>query len=276
MSVVAKAKRLLELHHEPAVLLLPNVWDPLGARLLQSLGFPAVATASAAIAYSRGVDDGQDLPFETMLEAIRSIAQAVDVPVTADIEAGYADDPDELADNIKRVVAAGVAGVNIEDSLTEGGELRSLRQQVRRIERIREAAGNTPLVINARIDIYLRDDETTDEQRWEELLERATAYREAGADCLYPITLESLSALRALRDQVGLPLNVFGHPGCPSPDDLGQAGVSRVSLGPGWLRAALAALRDSAISLRDKGSYAAFGEPSTDQIRAILGLAEPK
>jgi 2-methylisocitrate lyase-like PEP mutase family enzyme len=112
-----KARVFLALHRHPRLLVLPNVWDPLGARLMEGLGFPAVATASAAVAFSLGYDDGQKIAFDVMLDAISRVCASVDVPVTADVESGYARDLDDLADNIRRVIRAGAVGINLEDSI---------------------------------------------------------------------------------------------------------------------------------------------------------------
>ena len=125
----ARARTLRDLHRGPELLILPNIWDPLGARMLAALGFPAVATASASVAFSLGYDDGQRIRFETMLDVIRRIAGAVTVPVTADLEAGWAVDADEVAANVRRAMLAGAVGINLEDSLVEGGPLLPIEQQ---------------------------------------------------------------------------------------------------------------------------------------------------
>lgn len=118
---IKKAEKFLALHHAPKLLVLPNIWDPLGACLLEGLGYPAVATASAAVAYSLGYDDGQKIQFLAMLHAIERIAASVTVPMTADIERGYAEQPHEIAGNIRQVLHVGAVGINFEDSAFEGG-----------------------------------------------------------------------------------------------------------------------------------------------------------
>ena len=119
---VKKTEAFLALHHDPKLLVLPNIWDPLGARLLEALDYPAVATASAAVAFSSGYDDGQKINFTIMLEVIQRIADSVQVPITADIEGGFAITPDDVAENIREVIRAGAVGINFEDGTFEGDE----------------------------------------------------------------------------------------------------------------------------------------------------------
>ncbi len=273
-SSAARATRLLELHHKPELLVLPNVWDPLGARMLESLGYPAVATASAAIAYSLGYRDGEAMPYEKMLGAIRCVANAVDVPVTADIERGYSDAPDGVADNVARVIDAGAVGVNIEDSLAEGGRLREVDAQCERIAAARRAAGaaRVPLVINARVDVFISQSGDSDEDRLEETIARSRRYLSAGADCIYPITLNDLGLLKRLREAIAAPINVYAAPGTPPIPALEAAGIARLSLGPGLLKVSLSAMKRVAEQLHDGGSYDALhsGTMSGPEIERYL------
>lgn len=153
------ARRLLDLHTSDLVLVLPNVWDPIGARVLAVKGYPAVATASAAVSASLGYADGERITRRTMPEAVGRICRAVEVPATADMESGYGDSEGELAETIHGLLDAGAVGVNLEDSVVEGGLLRPMDQQAARIARTREAAAGrgVHLVINARVDSYLTD-----------------------------------------------------------------------------------------------------------------------
>ena len=172
-----KAKRLLELHNNGELLILPNVWNPIGARVLESKGYPAVATASAAIAESLGYQDGENLKFETMLDVVGRIARSVEAPVTADIESGYGDTIDELKNSIQRVIEEGVVGINIEDSLEEGRALREIEEQCERIRLVREVANDLGihLVINARTDGYLSNTLHSKEDKLIESTKRAEA-----------------------------------------------------------------------------------------------------
>ena len=270
----ARAARLLELHDAPELLILPNVWDPLGARMLESLGYPAVATASAAVAYSLGYRDGEAMPFEEMLGAIRRVARAVDVPVTADVERGYSDTPEGVADNTARVIEAGAVGVNVEDSLAEGGDLRDVDGQCERIAAARGAAdaASVPLVINARIDVFMSQPNNSAEARLEETIVRSRHYLSAGADCIYPITLNDLGLLKKLREAIAAPINVYASPGTPPVPDLEAAGIARLSLGPGLLKVSVSAMKRVAEELREGGSYDALtsGVISSQEIEDYL------
>jgi len=255
-----KARALLELHRGPRMLVLPNVWDPLGARMLEVLGFPAVATASSSVAYSLGYLDGEHVGFETMLGVIERIASCVSVPMTADIERGYSETLDGLAANIRRVIDAGAVGVNLEDSTFEGGPLRAIEEQAERIRAVRDAADGegVPIVINARIDTYLSRVGNSDKERLAETIARGRAYADAGASCLYPITLDDIDSLKRLRAETGAPINVYARKGTPPMLELEAAGVARLSLGPGLQRASVAAIKRVAEELLRYGSYDEF------------------
>ena len=257
-----KAERFLALHRGPRLLVLPNIWDPMGARLLEHLGYPAVATASAAVAYSLGYEDGEVLSFDEMLGAIERIAASVSVPVTADIERGYADDPDGVGRNIREVIRAGAVGINIEDSLVEGGALRAVAEQCDRIRAAREAADaeGVPLVINARTDVWLSGPDRAEEEKIEDIIERGRAYLDAAADCLYPVTLSKPDALERIRNGTGAPLNVYASKDAPSIHELEAAGIARLSLGPGLVKATLGAMGRVAKTLLEGGDYNVFLE----------------
>jgi 2-methylisocitrate lyase-like PEP mutase family enzyme len=272
-----RAERLLALHHEPELLVLPNIWDPLGARLLESLGFPAVATASAAVAFSLGYDDGQRIRFEAMLEVVRRIVESVGVPVTADVESGYAREPEDVARNVRDVLRAGAAGINLEDSDHAEGGLLPIELQCARIQAVRAMADRegVPLVVNARIDTFMHVDDRSHEERLRETVERGKAYADAGADCLYPITVGDLESLRVLLAETRAPINVYAGPSTAAMRDLEAAGVSRLSVGPGLLRASVTAMKRIAEDLRDHGSYEAFTTEvlSSDEIRRLVSAA---
>jgi len=257
---VRKAEDFRALHRAPALLVLPNIWDPLGARLLEHLGYPAVATASAAVAYSLGYDDGQRIRFDVMLEVIERIAASVSIPLSADIEGGYAQTPDELAANVRRVLRAGAVGINLEDGLPEGGPLREVEDQCARIRAARHAAVHEgiPLVINARTDVFLREPAHLDGDRLATAIARGRAYVDSGADCIYPILLDDIDALTSMRDRIAAPLNVFARAGTPSMRRLEAAGISRFSLGPGLIKSSLAAMESVARELLEYGPYERF------------------
>lgn len=208
-----KAKLLLSLHMGGEMLVLPNVWNPLGARILAKKGLPAVATASAAISASLGYQDGEKIKRSTLIDIIGRIARSVDVPVTADIETGYGESLSELKITAEQVLECGVVGVNIEDSL-EGGALRPVGEQCQRISALREVADRRGihLVINARIDSYLSPAVKESEEAAEEAVTRAKAYSEAGADCIYPIGPGDEATVRLLRKRIAAPINILATP----------------------------------------------------------------
>ncbi|MCB0193811.1 MAG: isocitrate lyase/phosphoenolpyruvate mutase family protein [Anaerolineae bacterium] len=253
---ILKAEKFLALHHDPKLLMLPNIWDPLGAQLLQHMGYPAAATASAAVAYSLGYDDGQKITLEAMLEAIRRVTTAVDIPVTADIEAGFAESPADVAENIRQVLRAGAVGINFEDSDPSTGQLYPTDFQYDRLKAIRTMADQEgiPLVINARIDVFISEFGESMEERMVEAIERGKAYVEAGADCLYPIVLGDLDALRRLQSATNVPLNVYGPSAAASLLELEAAGISRVSLGPSVLKVVLKTMKHLFEELQHYGS----------------------
>ena len=225
---------LRALHHGERPLLLPNAWDAASARLVAAAGFPAVATGSAAVAASLGFGDGEEAPVDEMLAAAARICRAVDVPVTVDAEAGYGLPPGELAD---RLLAAGAAGCNLEDTDHRVGGLVDAEARARLI-----AAVAPRLVVNARVDVFIRE-WGEPEARLDEALRRGRLYLEAGAECVYPILVADEETIRRLVDGLGAPVNVLYRPGAPSLRRLAELGVARISLGPGLHRAAEAATR---------------------------------
>lgn len=234
-TVAGRASALRALHRPDDALVLPNVWDAASARAVEAAGFPAVATSSAAIAESLGYGDGEATPVDEMLDAIARIADAVSVPVTADLERGYSIAPAQL---VERLAATGVAGCNLEDSDPRTGKLIDPDQQADFLSSVRNAASHTKLdlVINARIDTYLHGSGTGVE-KLAEAIRRARRYLAAGADCVYPILASESQAIRALVRQAGGPVNILFTPDTPSLTDLAALGVARISFGAGLHRA---------------------------------------
>ncbi|HET6463243.1 MAG TPA: isocitrate lyase/phosphoenolpyruvate mutase family protein [Candidatus Krumholzibacteria bacterium] len=230
-----KAATLLSLHTGGKLLVLPNVWDPLGARILQTKGFPAIATASAAISASLGFKDGERIKLASMIEAIGRIARSVDVPVTADIEAGYATTVSELEDTIRAVIDAGVVGINLEDAIEDGRALRSMEDQCARIAVVRDFAArqDVHLVINARTDCYHVPSAVAGAgDATEEAVARAAAYAKAGADCIYPLGPGDEATVKILRARIAAPINILMTPTAAPLPVLESIGVNRVSFGP--------------------------------------------
>jgi 2-methylisocitrate lyase-like PEP mutase family enzyme len=256
-----KADSFAERHRGPGIIVLPNAWDPGTAIVLADAGFPFVATTSAGIAFAQGVPDGQHLSRSRMLEIAAQIAAAVDVPVTADLEAGYGPLPEDVAATVAGAVAAGVVGCNIEDST--GDRDRPLFEIELAVERIRAgaeagAASSVPFVLNARVDPYLVR-LGTPEENLAESVRRANAYREAGAGCLYVPGVYDMDAIGRLVREIDGPLNVLGARGgadsALSVTDLEALGVRRVSIGGSLAVAALALVRRAAVDLRDNGTF---------------------
>ncbi|MEM7033722.1 MAG: isocitrate lyase/phosphoenolpyruvate mutase family protein, partial [Chloroflexota bacterium] len=237
----AKAQAFLALHKSDDLLILPNIWNPIGAKALETNGYPAIATASAAIAESLGYEDGENIKLKTLLEILLRISKSVKVPVTADIESGYADTIDDLKEAILAVIDTGVVGINIEDSLRNSEPLRSVTEQCDRISAIREisATRGLHLVINARVDSFISGDFQSDHERIEDAIMRANLYTEAGADCIYPIGPGDSETLTVLREQISSPLNVLASPNALSLTDLHSLGINRVSFGPFIFRSCL-------------------------------------
>lgn len=253
-----KAQTLLDLHHQPSLLMMPNVWNPIGARLLEAKGFPAVATASAAIAESLGYLDGEQLQWKTMLDVVARIVRSVRVPVSVDIESGYAESLHGLQEHIAQLLDTGVAGLNIEDSWQDGAKLLPLAEQARRIEAIRSMAEkrNIPLVINARADSFLANGFATDQERIEDTVSRANAYIQAGADCIYPIGCADKEMLVILRQRIQSPINVLATPKTPPLPIVQEIGINRVSFGPYIFRALLARMSAIFDEMKCLGDYA--------------------
>ena len=243
------------LHVPGRPLILPNAWDAASARIVEDAGASAVATTSAGLAWALGVADGDRLDRERALEAVARITASVAVPVSADIESGFAKDPAGVADTVRAVLAAGAVGVNIEDALYGGeGVLRSIAEQAERIAAAREAADaeGVPLFVNARIDTFLRGAGGVDAT-----LERAAAFRAAGADGIFVPGAVEPGTVKELADGIEAPLNVLVGPGAPPVAELAALGVARVSAGSSIAAAAYAVVRRAARELLDTGTYGA-------------------
>ena len=235
---MSAAGDLRALHVPGDPVLLPNAWDASTARLVQETGFPVVATTSSGVAEALGYADREVTPVDEMLAAVRRIANAVAIPVTADLEGGYGLEPAELAE---RTLAAGASGLNFEDTDHRVfPELLPVDAQQERIAGLRAAAD---LVVNARIDSVIRGGDL------EEALVRAAAYRDAGADCVYPIGVTDEAAI-ARFVALGVPVNILLSPDAPPVSRLRELGVARVSLGEYVYADAMDFVRERLVSLR--------------------------
>jgi 2-methylisocitrate lyase-like PEP mutase family enzyme len=224
---------LLRSLHEPGrPLVLPNAWDVPSARAVVAAGFPVVATSSGAVAESLGYEDHEAAPADEMLAAAGRIAAGVEVPVTVDAESGYGVDAIRFVAALARAHAA---GCNLEDTDHGAGGLRDTADQASRLAAVRRAATDAGygLVINARVDVFLHDRSAPDQRSLvDAAAERARAYFDAGADCVYPIFLFQDHAVAAFVEAVGgRPVNVLALPNAPALDRLAELGVARLSYG---------------------------------------------
>lgn len=248
-ELAATADRLLSLHHGERPLILPNAWDVASARAVERAGAAAVATTSSGVAEALGYPDGEAIPPAEMFAAVARIAAAVSVPVTADLESGYGLPADEL---VTRLLETGAVGLNLED--TDRGHdsprLTEVDAAAERIAAVRAAgaAAAVPVVINARIDSFLRGPGGPGEQL-EDALGRSRAYLAAGADCVYPIWLTDSDAIGRLVSELAAPVNVLLRPGSPDVEQLTALGVRRISVGGGLARHALALAEELARQL---------------------------
>jgi 2-methylisocitrate lyase-like PEP mutase family enzyme len=233
------AQTLRELHRPGDPVVLPNAWDPPSARRFAATGAAAIATTSVAVAETLGYEDGEKTPPAEMLAAVGRIAAAVEVPVTADLEAGYGLPPDEL---IAGLLDAGAVGLNQEDTDHSTGELMDPGSHAERLAAIKEAGrtAGVDVVLNARVDSFLRaaPDADTDAVV-DDAVARGRRYAEAGADCVYPIAARGRAAIRRLAQEIRAPVNIVAAAGGLGRNDLAELGVARVSFGGGLAHTAL-------------------------------------
>ncbi|WP_354641766.1 isocitrate lyase/PEP mutase family protein [Kitasatospora camelliae] len=257
MTRHAKAERLHDLHRPGDPLVLANVWDPVGARLVAEAGAPAVATASASVSWTLGSPDGDGLDRARAIAQTALIASAVDLPVTADLESGYADSPEGVAATIAELLETGAVGVNLEDGAADHGPgLRPLADAAARIAAARAAAdaAGVRLFLNARTDVFLRAvGDPAD--RLAEAVARGRAFAEAGASGVFVPGVTDPATVRALAAELPLPLNVLVGPGAPTVAELAALGVARISLGPGLAEAAYAAVERAAREVYAHGTW---------------------
>jgi 2-methylisocitrate lyase-like PEP mutase family enzyme len=246
---LAKASALLALHAGDGFV-LANAWDAGSARILEQVGFPAIATTSAGIAWSCGIPDGELLDRDTMLEHVGRIVAAVNVPVTADLEAGYGDSADAVGRTVARALELGAVGANLEDAGAHG--LFGIDEAADRIAAARSAAPRGSFVLNARTDTYFKG---TTGDVFAETVERATRYVEAGADCVFVPGVVDAETIRRLAEAIPGPLNVVaGLANSIDAPTLFSLGVQRVSLGGSLARAALSLLERAGQELLESGT----------------------
>jgi 2-methylisocitrate lyase-like PEP mutase family enzyme len=242
MDLAQQAEELRRLHRRGDPLVLPNVWDAASARVVLEAGFPALATTSSGVCACLGWADGEHVPPDEMFAAVARIARVVDVPLSADLEAGYGLSPEEL---VRRMLAAGAVGCNLEDTDRSGaGPLRDPSAHADYLEQVKAAAraAGVDIVLNARVDVFIRQVGEPSE-RVQLAIERARRYLEAGADCVFPFGVRDEASIAALVEGIPGPLNVFAAPDAPPLARLAELGVARVSLAGRLHRSAMAHLR---------------------------------
>lgn len=252
-----QAEAFRQRHRAPPLLLLPNAWDAMSARVFEAAGFDAIATTSGGVAWALGFSDGEKAPWNEVVAATERIVRTVRVPVTADIEGGYGETPDQVASSAAEIIRTGVVGINLEDSTPRADTpMRTIEDAVDRIRAARAAAGaaGVPIVINARVDLYLKhigDDAT----RFVETVRRGKAYIAAGADCLFPFGLTDVKIISDLVAALRVPVNIVGRAGGPGVSQLEKLGVARVSTASSPSLVAMSVTRQIADELRAKGEF---------------------
>jgi len=254
-----RANRFRELH-QGKPLVLVNAWDAGSAKLLEACGMPAIATTSAATAWSLGYADGERLPVDELINACQRICRVVSVPVSVDIERGYGQTPADVAANVRALLDIGVVGINIEDGIDSStGKMHDASILAERIAAIRASADDRglPLFINARTDTYFiaAPDPVA---RYEDTVRRARIYVDAGSDGIFVPGLADIGEIASLARAVGRPLNIYAYSGVPPVSALANANVRRVSLGCGPLQASFALTRRIAAEALEQGAYAAM------------------
>ena len=252
-----KAEIFRDMHRGPPLLMLPNAWDAISARIFTMAGFAAIATTSGGVSWAIGYADGEAAPWPEVVAATARIVRVVTVPVTADIEAGFGDSPQAVGNSVAEIIRAGAVGVNLEDGTPKGSApIRTIADAAQRIAAAREAArtAGVPIVINARTDLYLRNigDPAT---RFEQAVERGKAYLAAGADCFYPISLRDTATIGRLVKALGAPININVRAGSPSVAELEALGVARASTASAAALMAASTIRQIAEELKASGRF---------------------
>jgi len=270
---IQKTRAFHELHQKD-LLLLPNIWDALGVSLVEHMGFPAVATASASVAWSNGYKDAEQIPFYVALSQIKSIVNATSLPVTADIESGYSNSLPALKEKIQMLLDAGIAGINIEDFDHRNKKFFSIEEQCERLQLIKHVAkeSGVPLFINARADVFAKTNDT-DDKKLEMFLQRGKAYLQSGADCIFALGVKEEEALQTIVQELNCPVNVLFFPGVPDLSTLQRIGVRRVSFGPNLLKIAVAAMKNFMQQLKEgKGlELIEKNEVTSDFVSGLIG-----
>jgi 2-methylisocitrate lyase-like PEP mutase family enzyme len=271
-----KAETFLKFHHDKEILVLLNSWDPGSSKLVEACGYKAIATTSMGIAASLGYPDGQIIQLSEMIQVITGIVNAVQVPVSVDIEAGYGKNLDEIVESVKKIIATGIVGINIEDSIDLSPVLADEMEFCERISAIRALSDSLGfhLVINARTDSFYTSSGSTQE-KLSESIRRGNKYREAGADCIFVQPVWEKEIISTLVKEINAPINILSNPSIgeglpPSARELQDLGVARLSLGSSLMKATLALIKKVADELSEKGTYTILSDTMTPRTEAAL------
>lgn len=271
-----KAETFLKFHHDQEILVLLNSWDVGSSKLVEACGYRAVATTSMGVAASLGYPDCQVIQLSEMLEVITRIVNGVQLPVTVDIEAGYGNSLDEVIESVKKIVATGIVGINIEDSIDLSPVLIDEMEFCERIAAIRALSDSLGfhLVINARTDSFYTSSGSPLE-KLSESIRRGNKYREAGADCIFVQPVWERETIATLVKEIDAPINILANPGMagglpPSVRELQELGVARLSLGSSVMKATLALIKKVADELSEKGTYNILSDALTPRPDAAL------
>ena len=256
-----RAEMFLKFHHDEEILILLNSWDPGSSKLIEACGYKAIATTSMGVAASLGYPDCEIITLSETIQVITAIVNAVKVPVSVDIEAGYGNNVDEIVESVTKLIATGIVGINIEDSIELSPVLIDEMEFCERISAIRALSDSLGfhLVINARTDSFYTSSGSTAEKLAESIW-RGNKYREAGADCIFVQPVWEKDTIRTLVKEINAPINILSNPtiggGLPlSVRELQDLGVARLSLGSGLMKATLALIKKVADELSEKGTY---------------------
>ncbi len=267
-----KAQDFRGLHHGKRILILPNAWDVPSARVFENEGFPAVATSSAGLMVSLGYPDGEVMGRPEFVSAVERIARVLSVPLSVDIVAGFGKTTEEVVATVKAILRAGGIGINIEDFAHATKKLFPVERQVENVKAIRRLGDTVgvPLVINARTDV-LRFGTGDEDVKFEEAVHRAITYRDAGADCVYPMGLTEAASISRFVKELDFPINVMVRKGLPPISELERLGVARVSFGPSASYAAMGLLKSAAKEVLEKGTYENLvdGAISFDELNSL-------
>jgi 2-methylisocitrate lyase-like PEP mutase family enzyme len=271
-----KAEMFLKFHQDKEILVLLNSWDIGSSKLIEACGYRAIATTSMGIAASLGYPDCQVIQLEEMIDSIKGIVNGVKVPVTVDIEAGYGNNVDEIVDSVKKIIATGIVGINIEDSIDLNPVLIDELEFCERIGAIRSLSDSLGfhLVINARTDSFYTSSSSPREKLYESI-KRGNKYREAGADCIFIQPVWEKETISTLVKEINAPINILSNPGIgsglpPSVSELQDLGVARLSLGSSLMKATLSLIKKVADELSESGSYNALLDTLTPLPNADL------